>query len=227
MLQIAVELVRVCGGSRDTDCLFWPSPATVLHWEGSVRRWLQETCGAQRAVSACWTLLGSCPLFRPRWSPGLCSLQFCPGLRTRNLFPETFQKPESQIKIPGGAHYGPPVTGQNTPKWATAKIFSSVLKQVTLAGQPRPSDASPGQGRGPGGGLSPGSSAAETRVLRHWGRRGLAPPFPCQPQRRAPHQQHPAHPGVARGGGYKGCPLFAAARALWEFPAGSLVLSLL
>lgn len=63
MLQIAVELVKVCKGGWDTHCLFWPSPPTVLHREGSVRRWLQEACDAQRAVSSCWTLLGGCHLF--------------------------------------------------------------------------------------------------------------------------------------------------------------------
>lgn len=135
----------------------------MLQWEGSISSWLQEACDAQRVASSCWTLLSGCPLFGPKWSPSLCSVQFYPSLTTRNLFPTIAQKPDSKTKIPGGVHYSPHVTTQTTPKWVITKIFSSISKQLTLAWQHCASDATPRQGSGSGGGLSPWSSATETQ----------------------------------------------------------------
>lgn len=104
-------------------------------------------------------LLGGHLHFGLKLSPGLCRVQHFPSLGSRSQFPIAVQKPGSDIKLSGGVHHGPPVTGPSTPNWATTGIFSPVLEQLTCPQQPCDLGVDLG-------GTVPWGSGADTQVLQ-------------------------------------------------------------
>lgn len=80
------------------------------------------------------------------------SLQCAVLSQTKNQKPISHDGPETWQwdQNPGGVHYGPPVTDQDTPNWAITKIFPSLVKQLTLAWQPQPEMFPQGRGVGLG-----------------------------------------------------------------------------